>query len=71
MFKLKMYFLMPTLVFYAQYLRGEREKARKYVDMRNNTRNHMMRGEEYTGSWGFMRDWLEYEEEYMCNWDRG
>ena len=65
------FFIMPAILSYAQYLRDERKKAQEYVDRLNRTRNFRIRGEEYMGSCSFRRDWFEYEDEYLNNWDRG
>lgn len=70
MYKITMFFLMPVLVAYAQYLKNEQIKAQRYVDGLNNARNYSIR-DSYSGLRGFRRDWYAYEDEYMSNWDRG
>jgi len=64
------FFIMPILVAYAQYLKDTRLKAQQYVDQLNDTRNHSIRTSQ-SSLRGFRQDWYEYEEEYLCNWERG
>ena len=70
MYKITMFFLMPALVAYAQYLQEERIKAQRYVDELNSTRNYSLRSSS-SNLRGFRRDWYAYEDEYLSNWDRG
>lgn len=67
MHKILLFFLLPVLATYAQYLTDERIKAQEYVDQLNDTRNYTI-GTELTCDLDFARDWFEYEEEYQYNW---
>ena len=63
-------FIMPILINYAQFLKDERIKAQRYVDMLNNTRNHSLYSDD-SNLRGFRSEWYDYEDEYQYNWDRG